>query len=98
MSVAEFLRTSIIGWAIGEVEQRLRNGALRASGTTKFEELDLGEAELPEVEHLVLQKTCCPFSKLDPRVQKRGWFIRYWRAMMVDRTVRGVVMSPPCQP
>jgi hypothetical protein len=29
-------------------------------------------------------------SKLDPGVQKREWFIRYERVMMVDRTVRRV--------
>ncbi|MFZ0887370.1 MAG: hypothetical protein WA005_02860 [Candidatus Binataceae bacterium] len=52
------VQTAIIGWAIGKVEQRLYNGPLPPAGTSKFEELELGEAELPEVEQLVTQKTC----------------------------------------
>jgi hypothetical protein len=52
------VQPAIIGWAIGKVEQRLYNGPLPPEGTSKFEELELREAAVPEVEQLLLQKTC----------------------------------------
>src|ERR1039458_4423506 len=44
------VQLAVVGWAIGKVEQRLDNGPLPPEDNSKFEELELGEAEMPEVE------------------------------------------------
>ncbi len=52
------IEAAIIRWAVKEVESRLLNGSLPAIGTTKVEGLEIGEAQLPEIEKTAVHKTC----------------------------------------
>jgi hypothetical protein len=52
------IEAAIIRWAVREVESRLLNGALPPIGTINVEGLELGEAQLLEIEQLAAQKTC----------------------------------------
>src|ERR1039458_8111381 len=46
------VQAAIIGWAVGTVEERLHGGPLPTPGTSKYEELELGQVELALIEQL----------------------------------------------
>ncbi len=52
------IQAAVIRWAVSRVESRLCNGPLPQAGTSSVEGLELGDADVAQIEQFAMLKTC----------------------------------------